>query len=137
MVPRVLGFGPMGLMPLVDGLVLPHHPFDTVAAPESIRACPFLVGSTKDEATLFAGPLPRWGQFTDDEIVELHQAPCRRARPASRRSLQETPSRDSPSYLLADIVTDFWMRQARQPGCGTEGPHKRPRRYSSMCSSGK
>ena len=27
-VPRVLGFGPMGMIPLVDGVVLTHHPFD-------------------------------------------------------------------------------------------------------------
>jgi para-nitrobenzyl esterase len=58
-VPRILGNGPMGLAPIVDGLALTHDPFDVVAAPES-AAVPFLVGSTKDEAVLFVGPFPDW-----------------------------------------------------------------------------
>jgi para-nitrobenzyl esterase len=110
-VPRVLGYGPMGLTPLVDGLVLPRHPFDRVAAPES-AGVPILVGSTNDEATLFAGPLPHWGQFTDAEIIEL-------TRPLAGTSAQQAVDlykklhpADSPSYVLVDIVSDFWMRQA-------------------------
>jgi para-nitrobenzyl esterase len=110
-VPRVLGFGPMGLIPLVDGNVLHHDPFDPVASPESVKV-PFLVGSTKDEATLFAGPLPEWGRFTDEEVLERLQ-PIAGAR--SRQALQLYKSlhpADSPSYLLVDAVTDFWMRQS-------------------------
>ena len=110
-VPRVLGFGPMGLTPLVDGIVLKHHPFDAVAAPESARV-PFLVGSTKDEAVLFAGPFPQWGQFTEAEVVGLAQPLAgERARQAVDLYKKLHPA-DSPSYLLADLVTDFWMRQA-------------------------
>jgi para-nitrobenzyl esterase len=110
-VPRVLGFGPMGLIPLVDGSVLTHDPFDPVAAPES-AALPFLVGSTKDEATLFAGPLPQWGHFTEAEVVErLKPLAVERAQQAFDLYRRLHPA-DSPSYLLADAVTDFWMRQA-------------------------
>jgi para-nitrobenzyl esterase len=110
-VPRVLGYGPSGLIPMVDGVVLPHHPFDQVAAPESAPV-PFLVGSTKDEAILFAGPLPRWGELRDDEVLNLVR-PLAGDRAAEALSLYRRlhPS-DSPSYLLADMVTDFWMRQA-------------------------
>ncbi len=110
-VPRVLGFGPMGLVPLVDGSVLLHDPFDSVAAPES-AAVPFLVGSTKDEATLFAGPFPQWGRFTDAEVIERLR-PLAGDRAQQALDLYKTlhPS-DSPSYLLVDLVTDFWMRQA-------------------------
>jgi para-nitrobenzyl esterase len=110
-VPRILGFGPMGLIPMVDGVVLPHHPFDRAASPESAKV-PFLVGSTKDEAVLFAGPLPHWGQFTDDELLELLQ-PMAGARSREALTLyRKLHPADSNSYLLADIVTDFWMRQA-------------------------
>ena len=110
-VPRVLGFGPMGLTPLVDGIVLKHHPFDAVAAPESAHV-PFLVGSTKDEAVLFAGPFPQWGQFTEAEVVGLAQ-PLAGARAQQALDLyKKLHPADSPSYLLADLVTDFWMRQA-------------------------
>ena len=68
-VPRVLGFGPMGLIPLVDGSVIHHQPFDKVASPESADV-PFLVGSTKDEAVLFVGPFPQWGHFTEAEVID-------------------------------------------------------------------
>jgi para-nitrobenzyl esterase len=110
-VPRVLGFGPLGMIPIVDGEVITHHPFDTQAAAESAHI-PMMIGSTKDEAVLFAAPLPRWGQFTEAEILEL-------ARPMAGANSQQALDlykklhpQDSPSYLLVDIVTDFWMRQA-------------------------
>jgi para-nitrobenzyl esterase len=110
-IPRVLGYGPMGLVPLVDGEVLHHHPFDTTASPES-AAVPFLVGSTKDEAVLFAGPFPKWGQFTETDVVELLR-PMAGARSQQALDLyKKTHPADSPSYLLVDLVTDFWMRQA-------------------------
>src|SRR5580658_8872972 len=110
-VPRVLGFGPTGLIPMVDGIVLPHHPFDKVAAPES-ASVPFLVGSTKDEAVLFAGPLPRWGELTEQEVLELVRPLAGDRAPEALSLYRRLHPSDSPSYLLADIVTDFWMRQA-------------------------
>jgi para-nitrobenzyl esterase len=110
-VPRVLGFGPMGLIPLVDGSVIHHNPFDKVAAPESADV-PFLVGSTKDEAVLFVGPFPQWGQFSEAEVIDrLRPMADQRAEDALRLYKKLRPS-DSLSYLLADAVTDFWMRQA-------------------------
>jgi para-nitrobenzyl esterase len=110
-VPRVLGFGPMGLVPLVDDRALTHDPFDTVAAPES-AAVPFLVGSTKDEATLFVGPFPQWGRFTEAEVLE-HLKPLAGDRAQQALGLyKRLHPHDSLSYLLVDTVTDFWMRQA-------------------------
>jgi para-nitrobenzyl esterase len=110
-VPRVLGFGPQGLIPLVDGAVLRHHPFDRVAAPESAHV-PFMVGSTKDEATLFVGPFPQWGQFTESEVVELLK-PIAGVRAQQGLDLyKKLHPADSPSYLLVDLITDFWMRQS-------------------------
>jgi para-nitrobenzyl esterase len=110
-VPRVLGYGPMGMIPLVDGIVLPHQPFESVAAPESAKI-PFLAGSTKDEAVLFAGALPGWEQFTDLDLSRMMQ-PIAAAR--SRQAIdlyQRLHPSDSAPYLLIDVVTDFWMRQA-------------------------
>jgi para-nitrobenzyl esterase len=110
-IPRVLGFGPMGLVPLVDGVVLPHHPFDTVASPESANV-PFMVGSTQDEAVLFAAPFPKWGQFTEADVVALVR-PVAGARAQQAVDLyKRIHPADSPSYLLVDMITDFWMRQA-------------------------
>jgi para-nitrobenzyl esterase len=110
-VPRVLGFGPMGLIPVVDGSAILHHPFDAAAAPESADV-PFLVGSTKDEAVLFVGPFPQWGQFSEAEVIErLRPMAGRRAEDALHLYKKLHPA-DSLSYLLADAVTDYWMRQA-------------------------
>jgi para-nitrobenzyl esterase len=110
-VPRVLGFGPMGMIPLVDGSVIHHDPFDKVAAPESAEV-PFLVGSTKDEAVLFVGPFPQWGQFSEAEVLDrLRPMAGQRAEEALRLYKKLRPA-DSLSYLLVDAVTDYWMRQA-------------------------
>ena len=110
-VPRVLGFGPMGMVPVVDGKVLYHDPFDSEAAPES-SGIPFMVGSTKDEATLFAGPLPEWGNFTEAEVLERLK-PIAGTRAAEALALyKRLHPADSPSYLLVDLVTDYWMRQS-------------------------
>ncbi len=110
-VPRVLGFGPMGMIPLIDGVVLTHHPFDVVAAPESAHV-PFMVGSTKDEAVLFVGPFPQWGQFSESDVVE-RMRPLAGARAQQAVDLyKKLHPADSPSYLLVDLVTDYWMRQA-------------------------
>jgi para-nitrobenzyl esterase len=110
-VPRVLGFGPMGLIPLVDDQVILHHPFDTAAAPESAHV-PFLVGSTRDEAVLFTAPLPGWGQLSEADIIERVK-PMAGERTAEAIELyKKLHPEDDASYLLSDITTDFWMRQA-------------------------
>ncbi len=41
-----------GWAPVVDGLALPHHPFDPVA-PAISASVPLIIGTNKDEATLF------------------------------------------------------------------------------------
>ncbi len=110
-VPRVMGHGPEGLVPVVDGIVIKHNPFDPVAPSESAHV-PFMVGSNKDEATMFTVPLPEWGKFTEAEVRQMVRGLAgARADQAVELYKKLHPS-DSPSYLLADIVTDGWMRQA-------------------------
>jgi para-nitrobenzyl esterase len=110
-IPRVLGFGPMGMVPLVDGVEVHHHPFDAIASPES-AAVPFMVGSTKDEAVLFAGPFPKWGEFTESDVLELLRPMAGSRSGRALELYKKIHPTDSPSYLLVDLVTDFWMRQA-------------------------
>jgi para-nitrobenzyl esterase len=127
-VPRVLGFGPTGLIPLVDGSVIHHHPFDAMAAPESADV-PFLIGSTKDEAVLFVGPFPQWGQFSEAEVIDrLRPMAGPRAEEALRLYKKLRPA-DSPSYLLADAVTDYWMRQAANRVAEVKVQQKRAAAY--------
>ncbi len=109
--PRVLGKASRGLIPVVDGTVLRHDPFDLMAAPESAHV-PFMVGSTRDEAILFVGALPQFGEFTAAEIEPMVR-PLAGKRTAEAIGLYKSlyPA-DSPSYLLADMVTDAWLRRA-------------------------
>jgi para-nitrobenzyl esterase len=72
-VPPSLGNSPLGLVPLVDNVVIHHHPFDREASLESAHV-PFMVGSTKDDALLFVGSMPSWGKFTDAELQSAAQA---------------------------------------------------------------
>jgi para-nitrobenzyl esterase len=67
---QVLG-GPLGgfgtghaLAPVVDGIGLPTHPFDPVAAPTA-AGVPLLIGTTRDEMTLFTVAIPGFPMLTE------------------------------------------------------------------------
>jgi para-nitrobenzyl esterase len=59
-----LGRGGHTLAPVVDGIGLTAHPFDPVAAP-SAAAVPLLIGTTRDEMTLFTSAIPGLAALTD------------------------------------------------------------------------
>jgi para-nitrobenzyl esterase len=70
---QVLG-GPLGgfgtghaLAPVVDGAALATHPFDPVAAPTA-AAVPLLIGTTRDEMTLFMVAIPGLAMLTDEVL---------------------------------------------------------------------
>jgi para-nitrobenzyl esterase len=109
--PRVLGRGPLGMIPLIDGVTLTHHPFDGTAAAESADV-PFLVGSTRDEAVLFAGPLPRFGELSRTEVIDLLKPALGSKATAAFDFYEKQKTSNTPSYILADIITDYWMRNA-------------------------
>jgi len=58
----------MGYAPVVDGKILPQHPFDPVATPVSADI-PLLVGCTRNEATLF--------YLRDESVFTLDEAGLR------------------------------------------------------------
>jgi para-nitrobenzyl esterase len=58
----------MGFSPVVDGKILPSHPFDPIASPVSADI-PLLVGCTQYEATLF--------YLADDAVFSLDEAAMR------------------------------------------------------------
>jgi para-nitrobenzyl esterase len=58
----------MGFSPVVDGKILPQHPFDPVATPVSADI-PLLVGCTREEATLF--------YLRDESVFSLDEAGMR------------------------------------------------------------
>jgi para-nitrobenzyl esterase len=70
---QVIG-GPIGgfstahvLAPAVDGIGLPAHPFDPVAAPTA-AAVPLLIGTTRDEMTLFTNAIPGFGMLSEQVL---------------------------------------------------------------------
>ena len=108
---QVIG-GPLGgfgsghvLAPVVDGVVLPAHPFDPVAAPTA-AAVPLMIGTTRDEMTLFTAAMPGFAMVTEEamptvatamngfdsgDLVEVY----RRTRPGA-----------SPAERLTALMTD-------------------------------
>jgi para-nitrobenzyl esterase len=108
---QVIG-GPLGgfgtghvLAPAVDGIGLETHPFDPVAAPTA-TAVRLLIGTTRDEMTLFTTAIPGFGMisesalpmvaatvngFDSGDLLDVY----RRTRPGM-----------SPAELLTALITD-------------------------------
>ena len=101
----------MGFSPVVDGKILPQHPFDPVATPVSADI-PLLVGCTRDEATLF---------YLRDESVFSLDEPGLYARvlemqdPPGAAKLIETYKKAhphaSPSEIFLLIASDRLARR--------------------------
>ena len=58
------------LGPVLDGDVLPGHPFDPVAAPSAANV-PLLIGTTRDEMTLFLHGSPMLSNVDDAAGAKL------------------------------------------------------------------
>lgn len=106
---KLSGTSPMVFGPVVDGAVLPAHPYDPVA-PSISAHVPLVVGTNKDESIMFlqrgdlaafsldeaalrARLLERFGDKAD-RVLEVH----RRERPGA-----------SPADLFVAITTGQWM----------------------------
>jgi para-nitrobenzyl esterase len=66
------GQGPgsaMALRPVVDGLHLPAHPFDPVAAPTAVNV-PVMIGTNKDESALFAAADPKRRRLSEEDLLK-------------------------------------------------------------------
>ncbi|HEY2359322.1 MAG TPA: carboxylesterase family protein [Phenylobacterium sp.] len=55
--------------PVVDGLALPRNPYEPDASPLNADV-PVLIGTNKDEATLFMLGHPKFGNFDDDDLAK-------------------------------------------------------------------
>jgi para-nitrobenzyl esterase len=101
----------MGFSPVVDGKILPQHPFDPVA-PSVSADIPLLVGCTRDEATLF--------YLRDEAVFSLDEAGLRARvlemmeEPAASRTIaayRKAHSDASPSELFLLIASDRLARR--------------------------
>jgi para-nitrobenzyl esterase len=94
------------LSPVVDGAVLPADPFDP-AAPAVSADVPLMIGTNKDEMTLFVAGEPWFGKLTDEQLAT--QAKARPKNEALLAALRKTYPDYSPSYLMAQMVGSFML----------------------------
>jgi para-nitrobenzyl esterase len=96
------------LAPVVDGAVLPSDPFDP-AAPAMSADIPLIIGTNKDEMTLFLAGQPWFGKLTDDQLAA--QAPMMAGPNAPNiiAALKKAHPDYSPTYLMAELVTTTFM----------------------------
>jgi len=57
-----------GLSPVVDGASLPRDPF-TPDAPAVSADVPIMIGSNKDEMSIFNASAPWWGRLTEEQVA--------------------------------------------------------------------
>jgi para-nitrobenzyl esterase len=101
--------GPGGLSPVVEGNVLPHHPFDPVAPPESAEV-PIIVSTTLEDAALAltnfdlddAGLKAVLSQRFKDKADQIHAM--------YRQSSWN--AKKSPFLIQAQIFTDSGFRRS-------------------------
>jgi para-nitrobenzyl esterase len=101
----------MGYSPVLDGRILPAHPFDPVASPLAAQI-PLLVGCTQFEATLFY-IADRSVFALDDETLRRRLADVAGDTQAARliKAYQAAYPRDSASDVFFRITTDRMIRQ--------------------------
>ena len=94
--------------PIVDGDALPRDPFHPDATPLAADI-PLLIGTNKDENTLFMFGHPKFGSFTNED-VDRHAATAVGERgPALVGVLREAFPDYSPSHLVAAVGTASGM----------------------------
>jgi para-nitrobenzyl esterase len=98
-----------GFSPCVDGIALPRDPFDP-DAPSVSRDVPVMIGTNKDEATLFLFADPRFGEYTDEDLAKRARQVAGDKADALVAAARETFPDYSPSHLTATVqtVTMFW-----------------------------
>lgn len=106
---KAVSGGPLGgFAPCVDGLALPRNPFEP-DAPEISKDVPVLIGTNKDEATLFLLGDFRFGGYDEAQMWErARQAAGDKAQALVEALRAEFPDY-SPSHLASAAQTAMGM----------------------------
>ncbi|HEY2707994.1 MAG TPA: carboxylesterase family protein [Caulobacteraceae bacterium] len=97
-----------GFSPCVDGVALPRDPFHP-DAPEMSKDIPVLIGTNKDEATLFLFADPNFGDYTEEEMLKrVKRSAGDKAEPLLAAVREAFPDY-SPSHLTAAVQTATGM----------------------------
>ena len=104
--------GPLGgfgsghaLGPVVDGRVLSAHPFDPVAAPTA-AAVPLLIGTTRDEMTLFTSAIPGFPQLAESALPMVAATMNGQDSSALLDVYARTRPGSTPAERLTALMTD-------------------------------
>ncbi len=101
--------GRRAIGPVADGRSLPRHPFDP-EAPEISRDVPMIIGTNKDEATLFTVFDPRFGKMTADEARQRFNLQAGDKAAAAFEIYSSRRPDDQPTYWVTDMLTDSGVR---------------------------
>ena len=99
-----------GFSPCVDGIALPRDPFHP-DAPTISAGTPLLIGTNKDEATLFLRADPKFGEFTQDDLMHRAQIAAKDKAAALLTALREVFPDYSPTHLACAVQTAVGMWQ--------------------------
>lgn len=97
------------LAPMLDGGAVPAHPFSPQAT-EISREVPVIVGTNKDEATLFLSADPTFGKMTEAEARARFTAMLGEKGAAAFPVYQGLRPNDPPTYWVTALATDMMMR---------------------------
>ena len=98
-----------GLAPVADGRSIPTHPFDPCATNLS-RDIPLMIGSAKDEATLFMAGDPELGQMSQDSARQRFEAAMGPKGAAAFSVYKAAYPHDDPGYWVSSMMTDRLFR---------------------------
>jgi para-nitrobenzyl esterase len=111
-----MGPGGRGVMtPVVDGRSLPAHPF-TPMATEVSRDVPVMIGTTKDESTLFLSATPGFGKLTEEQVRARMVMMLGESKGAAALQVyQSLRPHDRPTHWLTRLATDMgtWINSIR------------------------
>lgn len=94
--------------PVVDGSALPRDPFEPDASPLNADV-PVLIGTNKDEATLFLFSHPRFGEFTEEDVAKQAKAAAGDKADALVAALRRAYPDYNPTHLTAAVQTATGM----------------------------
>ena len=95
--------------PVIDGVSLPRHPFDPDAPGESADV-PIMIGTTKDELTLFLTTLPSFGTMDEAEAAATFERFTGEPVEGALALYGSLYPDESPSYRLVHLLTDMIAR---------------------------
>ncbi|MGZ6014716.1 MAG: carboxylesterase/lipase family protein [Phenylobacterium sp.] len=100
---------PMRLFtPVVDGLALPRDPFEPDASPLNADV-PLLIGTNKDESTLFMLGWAKFGNFDEDDLAEHARIAAGDKAQALTEAVRAAYPDYSPTHLASGVATAVGM----------------------------